>query len=433
MSLIAIIYAAFISLGLPDGILGAAWPQMAADMQTSLAGAGVLSLMTSAGTIVASFSSGWLLKRVSTVSVCISSVALTVFGLVGFALAPHFAMLMLCCIPLGLGAGAIDAALNAYVSLHFSAMHMNFLHACWGVGAMTGPLIAGFFLNFTGQWRLTYCTIAAAQAGLMLLLIFTRRAWPHHSATLSTPPESAAASLTDAHTSPVVDAYPTHDAVTNSLAPESIEMHRATAESEPPHHSARSGAHPWYQLPLIWPTLIGFLCYCSAEGTIGLWASTFLVRYHHLTPALAAAAGSAFYIGITAGRFLAGFASLRLTNTHLLRIGSSVLIAGMLIALLAPLPLLSVAGFALAGLGCAPIYPAIMKETGRRLGAANVTRVTGVQMGFAYIGFLLAPPLTGLALTHVSPLALPLAALALALGMVACHEYIERRLATPQR
>lgn len=443
MSLIAIIYAAFISLGLPDGILGSVWPQMSSSLYAPLAGAGVLSFITSIGTIVASFASGWLLKRLSTVGVCIGSVALTVVGLIGFAISPNFPALMVCCIPLGLGAGAIDAALNAYVSLHFSAMHMNFLHASWGVGAMTGPLVAGFFLNFTGQWRLTYCVIAAAQACLMLLLIVTRRTWPHESfkTSDSVSPDVPAGTTDVTHSADVTSSSGvtnsadttngtgvTDEVDTTAGADSAVRANSAAPEESGTPCNSPSDARPWYRIPLIWPTLIGFLCYCSAEGTIGLWASTFLVRYHQLAPALAAAAGSAFYIGITAGRFSAGFASLRLTNTQLLRIGSGVLIAGMLIALLAPFPLPAVAGFALAGIGCAPIYPAVMKETGRRLGRANVARATGVQMGFAYLGFLFAPPATGLALTHISPLSLPIAALILALGMTACHEYIERRL-----
>ncbi|MDY5589163.1 MAG: MFS transporter [Arcanobacterium sp.] len=439
MPLIAIIYAAFISLGLPDGVLGAAWPQMAPSLHAPLAGAGALALITSANTIVASFSSGWILKRLSTVGVSISSVALTVTGLLGCALAPNFWALALWCIPLGLGAGAIDSALNAYVSLHFSALHMNFLHACWGLGAMTGPLIAGFFLNFTGQWRPTYATIAAAQTCLMLLLIVTRGSWPRKSQLpesdippAEVPTHEQPIDLGAGHDTPHASTLAGNLAADPSSTRSTPNPSGAQPTSAPAHTSAQpapaASSTPWYQIPLVWPTLIGFFCYCCAEGTIGLWASTFLAQYHHLTLALAAAAGSAFYIGITVGRFLAGLASLKFTNPQLLRLGATGLMAGILLALLAPIPLLAVAGFALCGLGCAPIYPAVIKETGRRLGVANVQRATGLQMGFAYVGFMLAPPATGVALTAISPLALPTVVCALAAVMVGCHEYIERQL-----
>ena len=419
-ALLAVIYAAFISLGLPDNVLGSAWPQMALDFGANIAAAGILSLITSCGTIISSFSSGWILKRFSTPAVSIASTLLTVISLFAFSVCPIFALMPICALLLGLGAGAIDSALNAYVSRNYSAMHMNFLHAFWGVGAMCGPFIVGFCLFAAHSWRPAYAAIAAAQLCLAIILIYTRHLWPIKSRNAA--PSN---SLNEGEIRGGGDAHSNSETCGDDEAQGAPEAHE-TSHLHEAHEKA--SAKRWYSLPLIWSSLIAFLCYCGAESSAMLWGSTFLKEVRHLDPAIAAAAGGAFVIGITAGRFISGIATKALRNVQLMRIGTILLILGMIFAVLTPWALGTIIGFAAAGLGSAPMYPAIMKELGRRFGKENINRVIGVHMGFAYIGSLLFPPITGLLIAHISPLTMPLVPLCSALGMLICHEWIERRL-----
>ncbi|XCB29398.1 MFS transporter [Arcanobacterium hippocoleae] len=387
--LLAVIYASFISLGLPDAITGAAWPQISPDLKVSASGAGLLSLIVSSGTIIASFASGYLLKRLSTISVSIISVLLTAITLFGFAFAPSFIWLCILSLPLGLGAGAIDAAINSFTSLHYSAKHTNWLHAFWGVGAAAGPLIVSFWLNWQNQWRPAYITIAILQFILLITLVSTRWTW-------------------------------------NSAEEEAID---ATSSIE---HVTEQNL-PWWKLPLIFPILTGFAAYCGFELTAGVWAATFLAEYHGLPVSLAAAGASAYYIGITVGRFISGFATARFSNPQLLRIGLALILAGSLIVTATPIASTAIAGFTLFGIGCAPIYPTIIKETTRRLGAENTPRAMGLQMGFAYVGSLTMPPITGLLMAYFSPLALSLAILSGIAIMAVCNEYVEYQISAREK
>ena len=412
-ALIAIIYAAFVSLGLPDAVIGAAWPRMATDFGVGIAAAGVCSVIISGGTILASFASSWLLPRLGTLRVTSISVALTALALAGFSAAPNFVVMVLLCVPLGLGAGAVDAALNAYVSQHYSAMHMNFLHASWGIGALAGPLAVGAFLQYTQQWRPAYVLIAVLQASLWLVLIVSRNLWE---------PVQSARSVASRASVSAGDA----EGDAGSMAAEKLR------DIQAPHASAvvdsiSSSNQPWYTLPLVWPSLIAFLCYCALEATAGFWASTFLVQHHGLPVAVGAGAGAAFYIGLTVGRVLAGIFSLKLSNTALLRFGGAIALVGICMVL-APEAPIAVAGFLISGFGCAPIYPAIIKEIGRRLGNENVSRIVGIHMGFAYIGGMAVPPIVGLLMTQFSPLMMPAIVAGLVVLMLLLHEYIERQL-----
>lgn len=402
-SLLAVIYAAFISLGLPDNVLGSAWPQMAPDLGVDIAAAGILSITTSCGTIISSFCSAWILHRFSTSSVCAISTMLTSLGLAGFSLFPAFAFMPLCALILGLGAGAIDSALNAYVSAHYSAAHMNFLHAFWGVGALCGPFIVAFCLYAMHSWRPAYAAIAYIQFFLAILLVYTRRLWH----TRDTSP---------CYTSSNTNFSAKNDCSTN--ADDGATDDRANDEN----HT------PWYSIPLLWQSVFAFFLYCGAEHSAILWASTFLRQARNLDATMAAATGGAFVIGMTLGRFTSGFVSRTLSSVQLIRIGTGTLMAGMLCAALAPCAWGTAAGFAIAGIGCAPIYPGIMKELNRRFGSGNVKRVIGIHMGFAYIGSLLFPAITGALISSFSTYALPAIFLCGSLGMLICHEFIERRI-----
>ena len=403
-ALFAIIYAAFISLGLPDGILGASWPSIYPSIGAPAAGAGAIAMIVSLCTIISSFASGWVSTRLTTAQICIASTGLTIIGLAAMGSANSFALLALTAIPLGLGAGGIDAALNSFAALHMSAMHMNFLHAFWGVGALIGPLAAGFFISL-GSWRASYFAIAAAQAVLLGLLVVTRGLW--RRAEVGSGSEAASV---------------TADPSVTATSPE------VTATGPETGANAVTALEPWWRIKLVWPALIAFMSYCALESSFFVWSGTYFVRQFGLDVALAAAASSAFYIGMTIGRFAAGFATRALSNPALLRLGSALLVVGLVVTLASPSAGFAVFGLGVAGFGCAPIYPAIMKEAPRRFGERNVQRLTGIFMGFAYMGSLSMPPILGLIITAVSPLALPVVVLASAAVMFGLHEYIERSL-----
>lgn len=382
--LLAVIYAAFISLGLPDAVVGAAWPSMTPDLGADPAAAGLVSMTVSASTILASFASGFLLRTLGTWKVSVASIGLTAIALLGYSAVPNFGWLIALSIPLGLGGGAIDTALNAYVALHFSANHMNWLHASWGIGASTGPLIVGWYLNVFDEWRPAYITIAVLQFGLMALVWSSRKHWP----------------------------------------PETVEAEQSDDDA------AASRVHvPFYRLPNIWPILASFFLYTGLELTTGLWSATFLVRHHHMDEDMAAAGAAAFYIGITGGRILAGFLTKKLSNPQLLRTGSFIVVLGAATVLVIAHPWAALVGFVLVGVGCAPVYPAMLKETARRFGAENTQRIMGLQMGLAYTGSLTVPPLVGLLVTRVGPLTLPIVVLVMATIMWAFNERVEGTLA----
>lgn len=380
--LVAVIYAAFISLGLPDAVVGAAWPSMAPDLGADKAGAGVLNFIIMVSTILVSFGSGFLIKKLGTYRVCAGSILLTVIALLGFWQAPSFVWLCLLCIPFGLGGGAIDAALNSYAALYFSSRSMNLLHASWGVGATAGPLIVSMSLSSWGTWRPAYLILAALQFCIFALLFFTRSKW-----------------------------------------------HESKAQEVDPSDSSTASDIPWYRIPGIFPALFGFLCYCSFELSTGLWGATFLVQRYDLSPDAAAAGAAGFFIGLTGGRFIAAFTTSWLNNKQLLIGGTLIILAGATIALLVPSPLAAIAGFTIIGLGCAPIYPTTIKETTRRFGAGNTARLMGLQMGFAYTGMLIFPPAVGFLITRFDPLILPVTVLILASIMLATIIHIERTIA----
>lgn len=389
--LLAIIYAAFISLGLPDAVVGAAWPSMHTELGADSAAAALVTIVVVLSTITASFSSGWLLRRFGTFAVSATSVALTALALFGYAFVPSFGWLLVLAVPLGLGGGAIDAALNAFVAVNYSSRHMNFLHASWGVGAALGPLIVGFWLNISGQWRPAYVTIGILQALLFVVFFGSRGLWAEHSDG-----ESPSAVVDDAELPNV----PTGADLTSK---------------------------PWFKMPNLAIILMGFFSYSAVEMTLGLWGATYFVSRFGLEEDSAAAGGAAFYIGIIAGRIAAGVAASRLSNYELLRAGAGVLVLGA-VALFAPVPAVSLAGFAVAGFGCGPIYPMMLQETARRFGALNTERMMGIQMGLAYTGMLIAPPLTGLLLTRLTPLALPGVGVLLAAAIALSAVVIEKRL-----
>lgn len=344
--LLAVIYASFISLGLPDAVLGAAWPVMEQELQVPTAWAGILSMLISLSTVVSSLQSDRLTKRLGTGKVTILSVALTAAALLGFSCSSAYWMLCLWAIPYGLGAGGVDAAINNYVALHYSSRHMNWLHCMWGVGAATGPVIMGTVLTRNSSWQTGYRFLTLLQVGLLLVLAFSLPLW-----------------------------------------------RRTTGEAE-----ARKplSLREVFSLPGAKEIAITFCCYCGLETTAGLWASTYLVNCRGLAEEVAASWASWYYVGITAGRGLAGFLAERTGDRGLVRLGFCGIGVGVLIVMLPAAPVGALVGLVLAGIGCAPIYPSLMHVTPTLFGEERSQAMIGMQTAGAYVGSSLMPPLFGM-------------------------------------
>ncbi len=356
--LLAIIYLAFISLGLPDSLLGSAWPVMRLDFGAELSFAGVISMIIAAGTIVSSLLSERMTRRYGTALVTAVSVAMTAAALFGFSLCTTPFQLCLWAVPYGLGAGAIDAALNNFVALHYSSRHMSWLHCFWGVGASISPYIMSAALMRSGSWQVGYRTVGVIQLILTALLFFSLPLWK---------------------------ASESEDGAESGEAPPLLGLRGALRISG---------------VPLI---LIAFCAYCGGETTAGLWASSYLVGVRGIAPETAASFASLFYLGITFGRFLNGFVADRMGDRRMIRVGIAVMALGVVLILL-PLrsDLPSLAGLVVFGLGCAPVYPSIIHSTPRNFGKENSQAIIGVQMASAYVGSTFMPPLFGLIAQHLS-------------------------------
>lgn len=382
--LLLVIYLSFISLGLPDTLLGAAWPVMRADLGAGLDAAGAVSLVISLGTVISSLLSGRLLRRFGTGPVAFFSVLLTAGALLGFSRAGSLPCLLALAVPLGLGAGAVDSGLNNFVALHCRPCHMNFLHCFWGLGAMSGPAIMSFWIARGNRWPLGFRTVSGLQFLLALTLALSLPLWSRLERAGS-----------------------------------------AAGEEEPPPFSGRTALG----LPGVKASLAAFFCYCALESTAGLWASSYLAECRRAPAEAAALCASLFYGGIAIGRCLSGFLSEKLSAPRLIRWGQCLCAAGALLFLL-PLPLpAAVTGLCLFGLGCAPLYPAMLQQTPARFGRQASQAVMGLQVAAAYLGSTAVPPALGLLAQYTTIAVLPWFLL-LALGLMAL---LCRRLARREK
>ncbi|MBQ8935872.1 MAG: MFS transporter [Oscillospiraceae bacterium] len=381
--LLAIIYLSFISLGLPDALLGSAWPVMYGELAVPVSYAGIISMIIAVGTIISSLMSDWLTYKLGTGKVTAISVAMTAAALFGFSTCNAFWMLSLWAIPYGLGAGSVDASLNNYVALHYASRHMSWLHCMWGVGASVGPYIMGFVLSGGGHWTGGYRCIGILQIVLTAILFLSLPLWKNRQDAVG---EGGKA-----------DAKP--------LTPGQI-----------------------LKIPGAKEIMVAFFCYCAVEQTAGLWASSYLALYKGVPGETAAFFASMFFIGITVGRALNGFLTMKLSDTQLIRIGQGIILVGI-IAMLLPLgDAVSLAGLILIGLGCAPVYPCIIHSTPAHFGADKSQALIGVQMASAYIGTCLMPPLFGLIAGHVSIVLLPIYLLAILILMAVMYERMLKRV-----
>ena len=379
--LLAIIYVSFISLGLPDGILGAAWPSMYEGLQVPVSYAGIVTMIISGGTILSALLSERLVHRLGTGLVTAVSVALTAAALFGFSVSTQFWQLCLWGIPYGLGAGSVDAALNNFVALHYKSRHMSWLHCFWGVGCSAGPYLMSWFLTNGRHWSEGYFAVAVIQITLTAALFISLPLWKKKAA-------------------------------------------QTFAGEEP--QQERLGLKRTFAIRGVKEVAVAFFCYCAIEGTAGLWAVSYVVFEKGIAADVAAGWGTIFYLGITVGRFLNGFLTEKYSDGTLIRVGSIIIGFGVAVMLMPFGNIGAVAGLLLIGLGCAPVYPCFIHATPARFGAANSQAVIGVQMASAYVGSTFMPPLFGLIAENVTIGLLPLFLLVLLAVMLILSERLNR-------
>lgn len=398
--LLAIIYLAFISLGLPDSLLGSAWPTMYQQFGVPISYAGIISMIISAGTIVSSLQSDRLTKKLGTGKVTAISVAATAVALFGFSFSHSFWALCLWAIPYGLGAGSVDASLNNYVALHYESRHMSWLHCMWGVGATAGPYIMGIALSMGQGWNMGYRYIGIIQVVLTAILIFSIPLWKGRKSTTE--------NLQNAEMEQLLENVSEKADTTAEKALSLREILKIAGAKE---------------------VMLCFFCYCALEQTAGLWASSYLTLHKGVSSETAAIFASLFYIGITVGRAISGFITMKLNDTQMVRLGQSIIVLGIMAMVLPGSNVLALAGLILIGLGCAPIYPCVIHSTPAHFGADKSQAIIGVQMAFAYIGILAMPPLFGVLASRISVALLPCYLFAILVVMVIMHELLTKKTA----
>ena len=380
--LLAIIYLSFISLGLPDALLGAAWPTMCVEFDVPVSYAGIISLIISAGTIISSLMSDRMTLRFGTAKVTAFSVAMTAFALFGFSVSNQYWMLLLWAIPYGLGAGSVDASINNYVALHYASSHMSWLHCMWGVGASIGPYIMGYALAGSQGWNMGYRYIALLQVVLAAVLFISVPIW---------------------------------------------KTRNAGEGKENSANTAALGLREIFAIAGAREVMLAFFCYCALEGTAMLWSATYLVRHLKMDEETAASLASMFFLGITGGRALSGFLTYRFSDANMIRIGQAIIAVGAVAMVLPMGEMGAILGLLLVGLGCAPIYPSIIHSTPDHFGAENSQAIIGVQMASAYLGTLIAPPVFGLIANHISASLMPVYIGAILIMMIVMCERLNRK------
>ncbi|MEO8409022.1 MAG: MFS transporter [Propionivibrio sp.] len=346
--LLVVIYLAFVSLGLPDGVLGLAWPAMRVSLAQPIEALGLVTFILASCSALSGFVSGRVLARFGTGPVTPASAAMTGLSLLGLSFVPNFPLMVALAFPLGLGAGAVDAGLNHYVAEHFTSKHMNWLHACWGLGATLGPVIMGYSLATAGGWSQGYLFLALGQLTLAAILFFSLGLW---------------------------------------------------SQQEPARHDPAKIVAGGRPLTPRWAQFLAaflFALYVAVEMGTGLWAASVLIESRHFDPGVAGLALTLYYGAITGGRVLVGFVSEKLGNRRLIRVGLGLALAGVVLLMIPAWPTVALIGIALMGFGCAPIYPALMHETPRRFDPATARRVIGWQVAAANLGGALLPAAFGL-------------------------------------
>lgn len=383
--LLAIIYLAFISLGLPDSVLGSAWPVIHQDFNVPLSFLGIVTMIISFGTIISSLLSDRLTRKLKTGPVTAISVLLTAAALTGFSFADRYWLLCVWAVPYGLGAGAVDAALNNYVALHYEARHMSWLHCFWGVGTIVSPYIVSYSIAALNNWSMGYRIVSYIQFALAAVLLLTLPIWKKCGRNGHARQEVVPAKLT----------------FRQKLSIKGVKY-----------------------------VLLGFFAYCAFEATFFGWVSSYLVGSRAISEDRAAAFSSLFFIGLTVSRFIAGLFANRLGDRKMIRIGIGIVFLSVaMIALPFESDYPCLAGFVVAGFGCGPIYPSIIHSTPFNFGMENSQAIIGLQMASAYTGSTFMPPLFGLIANLVSVKLLPAFILVFLILLTVMGEKLNRAVA----
>ena len=373
--LLAVIYLSFISLGLPDSLLGSAWPTIYQEFQVPVSYAGAIFMIISAGTIISSLQSDRLTKKFGTGKVTAFSVLTTAIALWGFSVSTSYWMLVLWAVPYGLGAGSVDASINNYVALHYESHHMSWLHCMWGIGASVGPYIMSFALTHGHGWNMGYRYISYLQIGLTMILMLSLPLWKSRQAS-----------------------------GVNMLGSSEVERNKnkdSEDQIEKPEHIL--SLKEILRIPGVKQVLFMFFGYCALEQTTGLWASSYLVLKYGIDLETAAGYGSLFFVGITVGRAISGFLTMRLNDNQMIRLGLGIIFGGIALLVLPMGYKVALAGLIIVGLGCAPVYPCVIHSTPENFGADRSQAIVGVQMASAYTGNVVMPPLFGMIADCISP------------------------------
>lgn len=398
--LLAVIYVAFISLGLPDSLLGAAWPSIYPQIEVPVSYAGIISMLIAAGTIVSSLNSDRLTLRFGTGKVTATSVVMTAVALLGFSFSTSFLELCLWAIPYGLGAGSVDASLNNFVALHYKSRHMSWLHCMWGVGASLGPYIMGYALTGNAGWTGGYRIIGLMQIALVALLFISLPLWK------KTPVNIGAG---DANSAPT---------------------HQANADDRQARPRTSVTLAQILRIRGAKAVMLAFFCYCAIEATAGLWAASYLNLHRGVSAEDAASYAALFFVGITVGRALSGFLTIRFSDDQMIIGGEALIVIGIATMVIPGHNIIALMGLVVIGLGCAPVYPSIIHAIPERFGADKSQAIIGVQMATAYVGTLAMPPFFGLIANRVSVALFPYYLMLLLFSMAASHRLLLRISAT---
>ena len=375
--ILALTYICFISLGLPDSLLGAAWPVMQVQMGVPVSYAGIVSLVICLNTIISSLMSNFMIHKLGIGRIIAISVATTAVALFGFSVSDQYWMLLLWAIPYGLGAGSVDSVLNNYAALHFKSQHMSWLHCMWGVGASISPYIMSFALIRLDNWHSGYLIVSLIQIVLSFFIFLTVPQWKNAP--------SAAGKEEKIESKPLT--------IRQILA-----------------------------IPGAKVCFVTFFGYCALELTSSLWASSYLVQARGVSAEVASGCASLFYIGLTLGRAINGFLAMRFGDRFLIRLGLGIIFAGILLVFVPYHAMFAYVGFVIIGLGCAPVYPCIIHMTPDLFGKDKSQAIIGVQIAFAYTGFCVMPPLFGWIADNISIGLLPAYLMALLVLIVVMHE-----------
>lgn len=389
--LLALIYLAFISLGLPDSLLGSAWPQMHLDLGAQLSMEGIISMLISCGTVISSLFSEKIIYKFGTGMISAVSTLLTAVALFGFSVSGNFYMLCFLAIPYGLGAGAIDAALNNYVALHFASRHMSWLHCFWGIGAAVGPYVMGVAMSLGKGWRGGYLAISVIQLVLTIVLFAALPLWK-------------------------INQEKNEESITEKKEPKKLKE--------------------IFKIKGVAFVLIAFFCYCAVEQTTGLWASSYFVINRGLSNHTSASFVGLFYIGITGGRFLSGFIADKFGDKKMIRLGICGILIGVVFLLIPANQLFSsykmlkeifpLIGLGFVGFGCAPIYPSVIHATPDNFGKENSQAIIGIQMAFAYMGVIIMPALFGIISQYITIALFPIYIMLITLVMFIMSEKMNK-------